>query len=110
VITRQQFITDEEMKEILTGEIFNKLNVNNFIESDFFHWIAKEEHFNSLKRVFRRISTQLSDYDFSKVDEDVLKGIYQELIDIETRHALDEYYNQDLLAERNVNDLALNIY
>lgn len=107
VITRQQFITDEEMKEILTGEIFNKLNVNNFIESDFFHWIAKEEHFNSLKRVFRRISTQLSDYDFSKVDEDVLKGIYQELIDIETRHALGEYYTPDWLAERIVNELPL---
>lgn len=107
VISRHRFITDEEMKEILNGEIFNKLNVNNFIESDFFHWISKEEHFSNLKRVFRRISTQLSDYDFTRVDEDVLKGIYQELIDIETRHALGEYYTPDWLAERIVAELPL---
>ncbi|MBU4294234.1 MAG: hypothetical protein KJ770_09330, partial [Actinobacteria bacterium] len=42
VITKHQFITDDEMKDILSGEIFNKLNVNNFIESDFYHWIAKD--------------------------------------------------------------------
>lgn len=107
VITKHQFITDDEMKEILSGEIFNKLNVNNFIESDFYHWIAKDRHYNKLKNVFRRIATQLSDYDFSKVDEDVLKGVYQELIDIETKHKLGEYYTPDWLAEIIVEELPL---
>ncbi len=105
VITKHQFITDDEMKEILSGEIFNKLNVNNFIESDFYHWIAKDQHYNKLKNVFRRIATQLSDYDFTKVDEDVLKGVYQELIDIETKHKLGEYYTPDWLAEKIVEEL-----
>lgn len=107
VITKHQFITDDEMKEILSGEIFAKLNVNNFIESDFYHWIAKDRHYNKLKNVFRRIATQLSDYDFSKVDEDVLKGVYQELIDIETKHKLGEYYTPDWLAEKIVEELPL---
>lgn len=107
VITKHQFITDDEMKEILSGEIFNKLNVSNFIENDFYHWIAKDRHYNKLKNVFRRIATQLSDYDFSKVDEDVLKGVYQELIDIETKHKLGEYYTPDWLAEKIVEELPL---
>lgn len=107
VITKHQFIIDDEMKEILNGEMFNKLNVNNFIESDFYHWIAKDQHYNKLKSVFRRIATQLSDYDFSKVDEDVLKGVYQELIDIETKHKLGEYYTPDWLAEKIVEELPL---
>ena len=34
--------------------------------------------------------------------EDILKGVYQELIDLETRHALGEYYTPDWLCERIV--------
>src|SRR5690606_25843184 len=36
--------------------------------------------------------------------EDVLKGVYQELIDIDTRHSLGEYYTPDWLCERIVKE------
>ena len=41
---------------------------------------------------------------FTNPDEDVLKGVYQELIDLDTRHALGEYYTPDWLCERIVKE------
>jgi hypothetical protein len=38
------------------------------------------------------------------VDEHVLKGVYQELIDLDTRRALGEYYTPDWLCERIVSE------
>src|SRR5438552_16066575 len=38
-------------------------------------------------------------FDFSRLSEDVLKNLYQELVDPETRHDLGEYYTPDWLAE-----------
>lgn len=105
VVSKQRFINDSDMLEILNGKIFENLNLNNFIESDFYFWVAKEKHFKSLKKVFRIIAAQLSDYDFTRVDEDILKGVYQELIDIETRHTLGEYYTPDWLADKIVMEL-----
>lgn len=57
-----------------------------------------------MKKVFRVIAQEISSYDFDKVDEDILKGVYQELIDLDTRHALGEYYTPDWLCERVVQE------
>ena len=43
-------------------------------------------------------------FDFSDVDEDILKGVYQELIDLDTRKRLGEYYTPDWLCERIVQE------
>ncbi|MBI5726842.1 MAG: N-6 DNA methylase, partial [Ignavibacteriales bacterium] len=107
VISGQRFINDAEMQGIISGEIFQNMHVNNFIERDFYHWVGKPEHYNNLKDIFRKIAVQLSDYDFTLTQEDILKGIYQELIDLDTRHALGEYYTPDWLAERIVAHLPL---
>ena len=88
----------------LTGDIFYRFNLQNFIENDFFHWVVAERNFKGLKKVFRLIAQEISAYDFNDVDEDVLKGVYQELIDLDTRHALGEYYTPDWLCERIVNE------
>lgn len=50
------------------------------------------------------IAQEVSSYDFNNVDEDIFKGLYQELIDLDTRHALGEYYTPDWLCERVVNE------
>jgi len=46
------------------------------------------------------IAQEISTFDFHDIDEDILKGVYQELIDLDTRHALGEYYTPDWLCER----------
>jgi type I restriction-modification system DNA methylase subunit len=104
VLSNDDFIDDEEMKGIIDGSIFFKFNIRNFVDNDFFHWIKSERNFPKLKKVFRLIAQEISTFDFHNVDEDILKGVYQELIDLDTRHALGEYYTPDWLCERIVNE------
>ncbi|OGU14450.1 MAG: hypothetical protein A2X61_14325 [Ignavibacteria bacterium GWB2_35_12] len=104
IITNDEFINDDEMKEIISGKIFDDKNIINFVENDFFYWVKNERLFRKLKKVFRLIAQEISAYDFTNVDEDVMKGVYQELIDLDTRHALGEYYTPDWLCERIVNE------
>ncbi len=105
VITQDDFIDEDELKGIITGHIFERQNVQNFIDKDFYNWIAYDAHFPHLKKVFRIIAQKIGEYDFSNVEEDILKGIYQELIDLETRHALGEYYTPDWLCGRIMDEL-----
>lgn len=105
VLARETVADDETIKDILSGRIFDRLNVERFVEDDFFHWVGSEEFFPLLQPMFREINRQIDAYDFSDVREDILKGVYQELIDLETRHALGEYYTPDWLCERIMDEL-----
>ena len=104
IVSNDDYIDEEELKGILDGEIFNKYNIRNFIDNDFFHWVKSDRNFRNLKKAFRLIAQEISTFDFNDIDEDVLKGVYQELIDLDTRHALGEYYTPDWLCERIVNE------
>jgi N-6 DNA Methylase len=98
---------DDELRRVLTGDAFNALNVAHFVEDDFFYWVAQPAYFNVLAPAFRELFNLIRQYDFTDVEEDILKGVYQELIDIDTRHALGEYYTPDWLCERIVAELHL---
>ncbi len=104
VVSNNDFIDDDKMKGIIDGSTFNGYNLRNFVDNDFFHWVKSDRNFKKLKKVFRLIAQEIAAYDFSEVDEDILKGVYQELIDLDTRHALGEYYTPDWLCERIVNE------
>ena len=104
IVSNDDYIDDDELKGILDGTIFHKYNIRNFVDNDFFHWVTSGRSFNNLKKVFRLIAQEISHFDFENVDEDVLKGVYQELIDIDTRHSLGEYYTPDWLCERIVKE------
>jgi type I restriction-modification system DNA methylase subunit len=104
VLSNDEFIDDEEMKTILNGNVFHKYNIRNFVDNDFFHWVHGSKYFNQLKKVFRLVAQEIAAFDFTNPDEDVLKGVYQELIDLDTRHALGEYYTPDWLCERIVKE------
>jgi hypothetical protein len=104
VVSNDDFLDDNEMKGIIDGSIFYKYNIRNFVDNDFFHWIKSDRNFQKLKKVFRLIAQEISTFNFHDVDEDILKGVYQELIDLDTRHALGEYYTPDWLCERIVSE------
>ncbi|HEY9404710.1 MAG TPA: N-6 DNA methylase, partial [Pyrinomonadaceae bacterium] len=95
-------IDEEKLWEAIDGSLFDQFNIANFVENDFYHWVAGAESFPALRESFRGITQELAAYDFQNVDEDVLKGIYQEMIDLDTRRALGEYYTPDWLCERIV--------
>ena len=107
VLSGDPFIDDGELKGLLTGSIFDDRNVHNFVEQDFFAWVADDAHLDPLRPMLQAVTQQVCRYDFSDVDEDILKGVYQELIDLDTRHALGEYYTPDWLCERVVAELPI---
>ncbi|MBI4649657.1 MAG: SAM-dependent DNA methyltransferase, partial [Bacteroidia bacterium] len=104
VVSNDNYIGEDEMQGIIDGSIFHKYNIHNFIDNDFFYWLKNERSFKALKKIFRLIAQEISTYDFQDVEEDILKGVYQELIDLDTRHALGEYYTPDWLCERIVKE------
>ena len=43
VISNDPYIEDEEVRGIIDGTIFHNLNIENFVEDDFFAWIKKRK-------------------------------------------------------------------
>ena len=107
VLTGDDFISDDEMAALLDGRFFEQRRVRNFVDRDFYGWVSEDVHRRALAPILRSITAEVSRYDFARVDEDILKGVYQELVDLETRHSLGEYYTPDWLCDRVVDALGL---
>jgi len=90
---------------VLSGEFFQAGGLANLVEDDFFQWIRSSAASGMLRLVWDRIIAQIETYDLSRLDQDVLKGVYQELVDPKDRHDLGEYYTPDWLCECVVSEL-----
>ena len=102
VVSGRATPNEASIRGVLDGSAFVNMNIERFVEDDFFHWVHADAHFASLRPMFREIARRIAEYDFAGVSEDILKGVYQELIDLDTRHALGEYYTPDWLCEQIV--------
>lgn len=89
----------EKVQRVLSGEAFREWGIENFLEEDFFSWIARGQAQEIGLALAWELLKVLERYDLSRLDEDVLKGLYQDLVDPEDRHDLGEYYTPDWLAE-----------
>jgi SAM-dependent methyltransferase len=96
---------DSQIVEMLEGRLFKAQGIENFIEEDFFSWLARDEAVKVGVSVTRWLFSLLQHYNLRELSEDVLKSLYQELVDPETRHDLGEFYTPDWLAHRIVNRL-----
>jgi len=94
--------SSEEISSILDGEFFQGQRIANFLEEDFFSWIAREGAETTGVDVSKKLLSLLLRYNLKELSEDVLKALYQELVDPEARHDLGEYYTPDWLAQRMV--------
>lgn len=92
-------------QDVLSGAFFQSAGLANLVEDDFFHWIRRPGPAAVLAGSWERILAHVLDYDLAALNEDVLKGVYQQLIDPEDRHDLGEYYTPDWLCERIVAEL-----
>jgi|HubBroStandDraft_5_1064220.scaffolds.fasta_scaffold03652_5 hypothetical protein len=92
-------------KDVLTGRYFQSKRLANLVDDDFFHWLRNPVAEKILAGTWERILLHLTEYDLTQVREDVLKGVYQQLIDPKDRHDLGEYYTPDWLCERIVAEL-----
>jgi SAM-dependent methyltransferase len=93
---------DPELRNVLNGHYFDQLGIQNFLEEDFFAWVARDAAWPMALTVCRRLVLQLGTYNLRELSEDVLKGIYERLVDPKDRHDLGEYYTPDWLAAKIV--------
>ena len=84
---------------LLHGTAFSELGIAGQNEPDFFDWVLKAEGGADL---VTRIARQVNRFQLHDIRVDILKALYESLIDPETRHDLGEYYTPDWLAARMV--------
>lgn len=100
-ITATHAAPDERLtEEIIQGAFFEKQQIMNFLEEDFFSWVARPPVTAVTQQIACRLVNLLFTYQLRELSEDVMKELYQELVDPKDRHDLGEYYTPDWLAAR----------
>jgi SAM-dependent methyltransferase len=90
---------------LLSGSKFDESGIRGVVERDFFDWVIEVKSGDSF---IRSVAKRLARFDWSKVEQDVLKVLYESVIGQETRKRLGEYYTPDWLAFRMVQDTIKN--
>lgn len=86
-----------ELDDVMSGNYFLARRVGNLVEDDYFKWYEIPSD-TSAAASWIAMSRQLAGYDLRTVDEDILKPLYEQLVDPAMRHDLGEYYTPDWLA------------
>lgn len=84
---------------ILSGRALDEVGIEGAVESDFFDWILDLAGGRDL---VLRIARQTARFRLRDVEADVLKSLYESLIDPAQRRDLGEYYTPDWLAAKIV--------
>jgi SAM-dependent methyltransferase len=84
---------------LLSGKAFEQAKIGGVVERDFFDWPADTP---DGERLVRDIARRVDRFEWAEVDHDVLKILYESVIDETTRKRLGEYYTPDWLAEKIV--------
>ena len=93
-------IAGEKPEALLSGQVFRRAELRGVVDADFFDWPAR---FTAGERFVSALARRLGRFDWSNVEHDILKALYQSIIDTDTRKKLGEYYTPDWLAEGIVN-------
>lgn len=89
----------DDAAAILSGRALDDEAIHGAVESDFFDWILELADGRDL---VSRIARQTARFRLRDVEVDVLKSLYESLIDPAQRHDLGEYYTPDWLAAKIV--------
>lgn len=84
---------------LLSGDQFAMARIYGVVDRDFFDWVLEVPGGDGYVSALAR---QLGRFDWSAVEHDVLKVLYESVIPAETRKALGEYYTPDWLASQVV--------
>jgi hypothetical protein len=83
--------------KVLDGQALDANGVHVADQDDYFSWVGNPS--DELRRFVRELFLSLVRYDFSSVDEDVFRLLYEEVIDADTRHGIGEFYTPKWLAQ-----------
>lgn len=87
---------------LLAGDQFTIAGLHGVVDRDFFDWVLEVPGGDGFIKAMAR---RLSRFDWSAVEHDVLKVLYESVISAETRKALGEYYTPDWLAHEVVSEV-----
>ena len=91
--------TSKDYQGVLNGNYFSRKNLPNLVEPDFFSWSLDTGEVDNFIGFLSKLEGYLAIFSLRDIREDILKELYQELVDPESRHSLGEYYTPDWLAE-----------
>jgi hypothetical protein len=104
-LTSKDKFKNYDISPILYGQKFEQLGILNFVEEDFFIWIMYPTIRTRSTKIFEKMLRDLEIYDLDKINEDVLKELYQEMVNPVVRKQLGEFYTPDWLADKMVQDV-----
>lgn len=91
--------SEQEITRVLNGNAFKEWQVHNFLEEDFFAWIVRGKTKRAGLNFARKLTKYIARYNLDSIDQDMLREVYQELVDPETRKGLGEFYTPEWLTE-----------
>jgi SAM-dependent methyltransferase len=83
-------------RDLLSGQPFADASIAGAVQSDFFDWVLDAPGGTDL---VMRIANQVARFRLASVEHDILKVLYESLIDPSERHELGEFYTPDWLAQ-----------
>ncbi len=91
----------DDAQRLLSGEALREADILGAVEADFFDWPLRHPDGAAL---VRQVAAGAARFRLRDVETDVLKILYENLVDPEQRHDLGEYYTPDWLAARVVDE------
>lgn len=92
-------IDKEKLTDVIDGKFFLSYGILNFVDNDFSTWTVHSEVAEDGLELFSEIAKRLIKCDFSQIDEDFFKEIYEEIIGRGERHKAGEYYTPEWLTQ-----------
>jgi hypothetical protein len=90
-------LQQHELDDVLDGRYFANWRIDNLVEDDFFRW-PELHSATDARRVWLALARHLAGYDLARIPEDILKPLYEALVDPANRKLLGEFYTPDWLA------------
>jgi len=94
-----------KIPEVINGRYFIDKGITNFLEEDISFWLLSPKIKGKSSDLFYTIVEALTNYDFSKIDEDIFREIYEEIVERKERHKAGEYYTPEWLVQLILNDV-----
>ena len=95
----------DEILDVIGGKYFTAKGITNFLEEDISLWLLSPEIEDKSFTLFCPVVEALANYDFSKVDEDIFREIYEEIVERKERHKAGEYYTPEWLVQLILDDV-----
>lgn len=93
--------TSVTASDLVAGRAFAAMGIHGVVEADFFDWVIEVDGGASF---IATLAARIAKFDWSLVEHDVLKHLYESVISQADRERLGEYYTPDWLADRVVAD------